>query len=912
VLFRSADAADVPTTSKRLYGDVRDTFNLSKPPTAPQNNSNAVVTDVAWSLSQSDDSEVIAAAGSNGVVVVWDANDFLTAANSAMLLGPAPEAVLSLHSRAVNRLAWHPSSSMAGCLLTASQDSTVKLWIRTVDVTPSKLPEAGLLAWFGGPPQETRFSNTKKHSYSWTCTATFAPKAEAVRDMQWSPFHDDVFAMVTDGGSLIIYNTHVSGRPWIRIAAHAGEATTVDWHSTKPYIIATGGGGDRTVKIWDLESKMDLDVIGGKITLSQNTLTTPSEHSWSVDSSNEDSSGRLIEGIPSSSSMGHTAQFKSMTSWSNGLSTQRTSKSSLANLNLIHVLYISASVTKVMWRPPTGTHVGVDIHASMLAVATAPIKGASAGGNGLLGLWSFHRPFMPLSVVEGHKAGAVTDFVWLDTPQNEIMKRRQEEHQALEMQKSPMHHDRSVHHLQSPDLSKFSKPNKLRHISEGNLNEESISYLSTEGTWQHVLSVGRDGQCILQSFVRGFRPISLVSPSCFAMANLSPFQRGYGSLQVFSVHQKVPLGPKDDFLLTGLRRDLATASAPGIFREIPLPITSPEDETSHIVSNQRIPGLTPTLVFNVIDQGDLDDDENPVVNQEAMTIAPEVVHLSRFANSYKLYPDQNLTTRVDLCTHNAGVAQRLQLHSLAHMWRTVACILKGANLDVLPPPGSPFKNALQFALAPTMKSLLQERADAGDVQTCVALCELLEVIDTASVESKETRIPGLELNLVREWYLSYIDLLQQMCLFSHATFLIRSCKDPFIGALNQQSTTIHESCPHCGKPIPGSECDPVDSTGGPAVVARRACQSCRRRIGMCFLCHEPVTGVFVWCPGCGHGGHLDHALEWFGGMSGNPVREVCPTGCGHKCNLTQQLNSFPRTESFFKCMEVGGSTGSVD
>ena len=37
----------------------------------------------------------------------------------------------------------------------------------------------------------------------------------------------------------------------------------------------------------------------------------------------------------------------------------------------------------------------------------------------------------------------------------------------------------------------------------------------------------------------------------------------------------------------------------------------------------------------------------------------------------------------------------------------------------------------------------------------------------------------------------------------------------------------------------------------------------------------------MWCPGCGHGGHLEHALQWFGGgHGGKAVREVCPTGCG--------------------------------
>ena len=33
--------------------------------------------------------------------------------------------------------------------------------------------------------------------------------------------------------------------------------------------------------------------------------------------------------------------------------------------------------------------------------------------------------------------------------------------------------------------------------------------------------------------------------------------------------------------------------------------------------------------------------------------------------------------------------------------------------------------------------------------------------------------------------------------------------------------------------------------------ARRICKSCRRRVGLCFICHEPVKGVYVWCPGCG-------------------------------------------------------------
>lgn len=193
------------------------------------------------------------------------------------------------------------------------------------------------------------------------------------------------------------------------------------------------------------------------------------------------------------------------------------------------------------------------------------------------------------------------------------------------------------------------------------------------------------------------------------------------------------------------------------------------------------------MVFNVIDQGDLTDDATPVDSHPSVLIAPEVVHLSRFANSYKLYPDPIHPTSVSLCQHNADVAKRLQRHSLARMWRMVSSLLRGAGVNQLPIDTSNPKNALQFALLPTVRDLLEERANVGDVQTCVALCEILCVLSDAS-DSTETHVPGLDLELVREWYLSYIDILHQMCLFSNASALIRLCKDPIIGALNQQST----------------------------------------------------------------------------------------------------------------------------
>ena len=141
-----------------------------------------------------------------------------------------------------------------------------------------------------------------------------------------------------------------------------------------------------------------------------------------------------------------------------------------------------------------------------------------------------------------------------------------------------------------------------------------------------------------------------------------------------------------------------------------------------------------------------------------------------------------------------------------------------------------------------------------------------------------------------------------LCL-SHADKMCTHSSLPF----EFRSSRIHESCPRCGKPLEHTT-DSFQGAGNESksVVAssRQVCKNCRRRVAMCFLCHQPVKGMFVWCPGCGHGGHLEHALQWFGGgENGKEVREVCPTGCGHRCNFREMVTSFPRTDSF-KCLPV--------
>ena len=795
-------------------------------------------------LNMADDS-LVAAAGSNGVVLVWRACDLLRGLSdtrnnhdifkqyygqnqSGRMLSDSsssigyPEAVLVEHSKAV-KVAWHPS--VKGLLLTASLDGTAKLWERTADIDPDidkKDPGSKTWSWLSHL-STSQYDNTEAQSYSWKCKQVFKPNCGAIRDVKWNTFNDDLFAMVTNDGFLVVYHTVVPHRPTVRIAAHAREATTVDWHPTRPYVIATGGV-DRMVKVWDLEADLNLSNMGKSIGNQQfNGLSHPSTYSNDSNSSSNDATcpktsggegldhsyhGLMLSGQGDSSLLSrstHGFTISGTGSLGSGMirlqsagahssmSSGRTAKNISKH---IHELSVSAQVEKLQWRPPKRPISSFDRkryldasssfppdspdhHEAMLAVATT-VSGATSGGSGKVHLWSCHRPFMPLSIVDGHKEKSVADFIWLDTPDIVSIPRRQSTTSLTLKGKNIL--------MQRPISSEQDDPSS-----------------SLSGTWQHVLTVGRDGKCLVQSFCRGERPISTVPPSAFAIAEMSPFQKGFGSLQLIAAHQNVPSGRKNDYALCGLRRDRMTAKAPGIFKEP----CAPEDDggESAFEWNPRQGGLREQstnldLTFSTTDSGDLKDLGKKAITDE-VTIAPEVVHMSRFADSYKLQRDAKSRTKAAVCRHNSNVAEDLNCMALARMWNILASLLEGSGSEELSganaKKGFP-KNALSFALLPTLKTLLLERADAGDIQTCVVICEVMEVIPkkatptntrnaSAPEPSLSLSVPGLDVMLVRQWYLSYIELLQQMCLFSHATNLIRICRDPEIAKLNQQSTT---------------------------------------------------------------------------------------------------------------------------
>ncbi|XP_028823018.1 GATOR2 complex protein WDR24 isoform X2 [Denticeps clupeoides] len=156
---------------------------------------------------------------------------------------------------------------------------------------------------------------------------------------------------------------------------------------------------------------------------------------------------------------------------------------------------------------------------------------------------------------------------------------------------------------------------------------------------------------------------------------------------------------------------------------------------------------------------------------------------------------------------------------------------------------------------PVVKEMLSYYAEQGDVQMAVSVLIVLGERIRKEID-----------DLTQEhWYMSYIDLLQRFELWNVSNEVIKLSTCAAISCLNQTSTTLHINCSNCKRPL--------NNRGW-------ICDRCHQCASVCAVCHHVVRGLFVWCQGCGHGGHLEHMRSWLRDNT------HCPTGCGHLCEYT--------------------------
>ncbi|CAH1154060.1 unnamed protein product [Phaedon cochleariae] len=150
---------------------------------------------------------------------------------------------------------------------------------------------------------------------------------------------------------------------------------------------------------------------------------------------------------------------------------------------------------------------------------------------------------------------------------------------------------------------------------------------------------------------------------------------------------------------------------------------------------------------------------------------------------------------------------------------------------------------------------LRHHATLGDIQT--SACVLIVMGECRK------HLRQLDEAVQEHWLLGYIEVLNRYRLWNIATQVIKLSWLPSVYQLNQQSTRINTNCSRCAKPLQrvGWLCDRCHTS----------------EYALCCICNQVVKGLYAWCQGCSHGGHLAHIRQW------TSMHKVCPTGCGHLC-----------------------------
>lgn len=154
-----------------------------------------------------------------------------------------------------------------------------------------------------------------------------------------------------------------------------------------------------------------------------------------------------------------------------------------------------------------------------------------------------------------------------------------------------------------------------------------------------------------------------------------------------------------------------------------------------------------------------------------------------------------------------------------------------------------------------ISNTIKFHGESGDVQTSVTMMLVLG----------KNCVKDIPENQQLDWSYTYCELLDKMGLHNERVRVLRGTHLPQIKGLSNHVYNI--GCGMCQKTLPkksGVFC----------------AEKCRKVVGQCSYCRIPVKSLYVWCQGCGHGGHLKCMKEWFS------TNKICPTGCGHTCEFS--------------------------
>ena len=925
---------------------------------------------------------LLASGASNGNIIFWDISSRDGRASQ--------ERVIAAHPRTVNRINWHPQEE--GLLLSASQDTTVKLWDRR-----------GRL---------------------YHCQATYNPRSESVRDVQWHPSQAHYFAAACENGSVHLWDRRKAAGPVLKIMGHNGLVLALEWHLVEPWVLATGAR-DRTVKVWDLS---DQSVRGG------GGGGGGGGAEGGAGNANNSASTTLKETY-----LINTVSAVNRIKWRPGHPEQLTTTSSVQGDNMIHLWNVRHPFL------PLATFDGhEDVCGSITWLDTPclpehaphPISPSSitdqqqqqqqpqqqTRSSRLFGSWgaAWGESFSRHSREEGEKDDGLGHYTeYLGVWQHLVSCGRDGRVILYSLARASRPRDAvtpavvalSVRGEMLTSFERIDSSKEFIGIVQNELTRQAPGLFAVEeeggeggmgGAAAVGGSEGRGGEQDDEDMIPGMLSRQASTDGRISGLQSTPPHPHHYMHPSSSLSTVLPSVAASSSTFSTAQQQTAmhraaTAPSPSTTDRLrlvssPSSVLDPGGAAEHAASKATAAAAAAAaaVVAAAAAGGDaaaaaaaspfwlprflyrMDWDETSlnaaataeiikhlgVVSPAAgdkkrsskssskknakhllacpssspaslpetpLHFADQIAHL---AKGYVLQPrgcPLPLTTswdchraREDLCQHNAEVARLGGQWRMAHVWEMLGVFLpggqeeggreggegyaeekeggfdfatgrgvwasssgkEGVSSQTTASSSSSSSWCLQLLRRELLSSIVEELLEEGDVQNCVALFEV--IVSTGGALTGET-LPDLiesKPERVREIYLDYLELLQRLALWEAANELVACGDDKYIQQLYVSNTTMYAACANCRRPTGLGTAPASDpSSGSLSSSSSPWCGKCRALVSQCALCLQPVRGVYVWCPGCGHGGHVKHLQEWFA------TNKECPTGCGHKCHL---------------------------
>ncbi|KAJ3225196.1 WD repeat-containing protein 24 [Clydaea vesicula] len=194
-----------------------------------------------------------------------------------------------------------------------------------------------------------------------------------------------------------------------------------------------------------------------------------------------------------------------------------------------------------------------------------------------------------------------------------------------------------------------------------------------------------------------------------------------------------------------------------------------------------------------------------------------------------------------------------------------------------------------------VNEILEFYSEQGDVQICVTIIQVLQ---------KVFKFSNLNLNF-ENFYFTYLELLSRYKIYTVSNWIILNSTMTSIRSLNQESSVVHTMCCRCNSNIkkqsysnsnitstgigsgsgnsnnyvnlsnsgndnldnllPKSKSNQTRISEAPVSGGNFGwyCEKCLKLIAVCSFCHTTCKGLYLWCQGCAHGGHLKCVGSWF-------------------------------------------------